>query len=508
MNKGEFPAIGEAQAGIQLYPAGVGIRRILAFIFFILVAFYLLNLIVPYGGEGLFKDPDIFWHMTVGEKIWRTGSLPHVDEFSHTFLGQPWIAKEWLGQLFFYAAYAGAGWRGVVLLAATVSALTYALLFLTLARNMRLTIAVGISTAAYIFSMDQFNLRPYIFAYPLIILWVAGLLRAVESGAAPSLLLLPVLALWANVHGSFTFGLAIAAALAAEAFLNSSADRRRETAQRWAIFLGAALCFACLTPYGYGSMLTTFQVFVGNDALNYIPEWMPLTLEALSVNNAIIFSLLFLAIFYGTKIPAWRSMIIISVTYMMFRHVRFIALFSIVVPILLLTPLTSQFPYLRLTDQIREQPLFFAGIARASSRFIYPLGFMIIIGAATFGAYGPQVSPRPNMTPAGAVDYIYKEHLTGNVYNFYAFGGYLIFRGIKTFVDGRSDQLFGNGFLTRLVRITRESPEDFIPYLDEYNVSIALVVPGHLDTQELERSSHWQMVYSDNVSVLFRKRDH
>ena len=147
--------------------------------------FYLFILIAPYGGEGLFKDPDIFWHITVGRDIWQSGAFPHVDPYSMTFQGQPWIANEWLGGVLFYGAYASGGWRGVVLLSACILALSYALLFFVLARKMRLTVAAGLATAAFIFSIDQFNLRPYVFAYPLIVIWVAGLLDALENDRPP-----------------------------------------------------------------------------------------------------------------------------------------------------------------------------------------------------------------------------------------------------------------------------------------------------------------------------------
>ena len=103
-----------------------------------------------------------------------------------TFQGQPWIANEWLGGLLFYGAYASGGWRGVVLLSACILALSYALLFFVLARKMRLTVAAGLATVAFIFSIDQFNLRPYVFAYPLIVIWVAGLLDALENNRPPS----------------------------------------------------------------------------------------------------------------------------------------------------------------------------------------------------------------------------------------------------------------------------------------------------------------------------------
>jgi hypothetical protein len=483
------------------------VQHISILIFLLLYGFYLLVLIAPYGGAGLFKDPDIFWHVAVGRDIWHSGTFPQFDTYSYTFQGQPWIANEWLGDVLFYGAYATAGWRGIVLLSACVLALTYALLFLVLSRKMRLTVAIGLATAAYIFSIDQFNLRPYVFTYPLIILWVTGLLRALETDSAPSLMLLPIMTLWANIHGSFTFGLAIGAAFAAEAISTSTPGLRLRTARRWAIFLIAALCSACVTPYGYRSMLPTFQVFFGNDALNYIPEWQPLMLESTTPNNLILFGLIFLTMYYGVRVSFWRLITTTALIYLMFAHMRFTALFAIVTPLLLLTPVISQFPFLRLENQLATQRQFLVHMAGVSRRSLLPLGALIVGGVAAFGAYGPDISTRPNMTPSGAVDYIKREHLTGNIYNFYAFGGYLIFRGVKTFVDGRSDQLFGNGFLTRLVKTTRELPKNFLSLLAEYRVSIALVVPDSIEAQELERSADWAKVYSDRISVLFRKRD-
>ena len=99
-----------------------------------------------------------------------------------------------------------------------------------------------------------------------------------------------------------------------------------------------------------------------------------------------------------------------------------------------------------------------------------------------------------------------REDLSGNIYNPYNFGGYLIFRGIKTFVDGRTDQLFTGGFATRLYDAVDENPRKFIGYLMAYNVSIAIVVPNSREAQELSSAAGWQKVYSDDVSELFQER--
>ena len=90
----------------------------------------------------------------------------------------------------FLGAYSLAGWRGVVLLSALAIAFSYSLLFLILSRQMRLAVAAGIATVAYSFSLGHFSARPQILADPLLILWVAGLVHAVDKKVSPSWLLL------------------------------------------------------------------------------------------------------------------------------------------------------------------------------------------------------------------------------------------------------------------------------------------------------------------------------
>ena len=66
--------------------------------------------------------------------------------------------------------------------------------------------------------------RPHLLALPLIEVWTAGLLIAVEQRRVPWLLL-PLMTLWANLHGSFLFGLALACAFALEAAIAAGVVR-------------------------------------------------------------------------------------------------------------------------------------------------------------------------------------------------------------------------------------------------------------------------------------------
>jgi len=52
------------------------------------------------------------------------------------------------------------------------------------------------------------------------------------------------------------------------------------------------------------------------------------------------------------------------------------------------------------------------------------------------------------MTPSAALEAARNLHLSGPVFNDYPFGGFLIFNGIKTFIDGRAE-LYLNGLLEK-----------------------------------------------------------
>src|SRR4029077_11963074 len=119
---------------------------------------------------------------------------------------------------------------------------------------------------------------------------------------------------------------------------------------------------------------------------------------------------------------------------------------------------------------------------------------------------GPAIAPKPGITPAAAVDYMIANSLAEQrLYNQYDFGGYLMFRGIKTFIDGRTDQLFLQGFTDHLFGLLEHHPRQFTRILSEYGVTLALVVPGSMESQELAASSEWDKIYSDKVAELFRR---
>ena len=94
---------------------------------------------------------------------------------------------------------------------------------------------------------------------------------------------------------------------------------------------------------------------------------------------------------------------------------------------------------------------------------------------------------------------------TGRVLNDYSFGGYLVFAGIPTFIDGRSE-LYGAPFIARFNRaLSLADLGDFLKLLDDYKIDATLLEPNTPAIALLDRLPDWQRVYNDDVAVVHKR---
>jgi hypothetical protein len=130
------------------------------------------------------------------------------------------------------------------------------------------------------------------------------------------------------------------------------------------------------------------------------------------------------------------------------------------------------------------------------------LGVMIV---ATGLALVRDVRPALRNTPEAAVANVDLAN-AGPVLNDYSFGGYLIFAGIPTFIDGRGE-LYGGEFIARYNRgLSLADLADFLKLLDHYKFSATLLAPDTPAVALLDRLPDWQRVYSDDVAVVHKRR--
>ena len=62
------------------------------------------------------NDPDTYWHLAAGQWILDHGRVPHVDVFSYSRPGIPWVAHEWLSEVLMALAWRAGGWGGMLVL--------------------------------------------------------------------------------------------------------------------------------------------------------------------------------------------------------------------------------------------------------------------------------------------------------------------------------------------------------------------------------------------------------
>ena len=130
---------------------------------------------------------------------------------------------------------------------------------------------------------------------------IGGLIAAADRRGAPSFWLLPLMALWANLHGGFVFGLVLIAPIALDAVLNADVKLRKALALRWAAFALAALVLSCCTPYGWNSLLASQKILALGAALPLIMEWQPTDFGSVGAFEVCLLLGIGLALFRGVK---------------------------------------------------------------------------------------------------------------------------------------------------------------------------------------------------------------
>src|SRR2546430_5927451 len=80
-------------------------------------------------------DPDLWWHLANGRVIIATGTIPHVDLYSFSAAGQPWVMHEWLADLMMYLLYQLGGLPLLVAIFAGVVAAGAICLYIILRRS-------------------------------------------------------------------------------------------------------------------------------------------------------------------------------------------------------------------------------------------------------------------------------------------------------------------------------------------------------------------------------------
>ncbi|MCK1340809.1 hypothetical protein IVB38_33575 [Bradyrhizobium sp. 38] len=451
---------------------------------------YVLLLIL---GPRLLSDPDSYSHVELGRWIIAHGTLPTSDPFSFSRHGAPWITFEWLSEVIYAGAYALAGWPGVVVVAAAAIALAFGLFTSFLLRELSPTHTLLMVIAAVILLAPHMLARPHVLVLPVMVTWAAALVRCMDREGPPPYWALPLLILWANLHGSGVLALGLIGPAVIEALLREKRSEWRHVILRWIPFTALAVAVSCLTPHGPEPLLMPLTTLGLGPALGWISEWRPQDFSHVGGFELLLLGGIFALARGGVTLPVVRALVVIGLLHFSLAQVRNADLLAVLAPLYLAAPLGRKFG-----GPTRDDA---AGSSRGLS--LAALGVLIVASGA---ALARDLLPAPVITPRTAIA---EANLakTGHVLNDYSFGGYLIFAGIPTFIDGRAE-LYGGPFIDRYNRaIALVDLGDFLKLLDEYNIGATLLAPRTPAIAMLDRLPQWQRVYSDDVAVVHKRRD-
>jgi len=428
---------------------------------------------------GLLNDGDTYWHIRAGEWMIAHGAVLRVDVFSYTAAGKDWHTQEWLAEILMALSWR-AGWPGVHLLFAGCAGVTAGVTSFFVRKRMDfvpalLTVMLGLACVT-----GSLLARPHMLALPLLAIWTAGLALAREEDRAPRWWLLAVMPLWANLHGSFIFGLALGGVLALEAIAQS--PQRKKAALGWGLFLLAATSSSMLTPFGVQSLLFPFRLSA-MPGLGHIGEW-----QASDFSHVTPFAIALLAALFvlgrgRVKVPPLRLLLLLGLTALALAHARHQMLLAVCAPILLAQALGQTWP-----DKKQTHPPVFAAMAVLALMILMALRLMVPVTRGD----GPA-------SPVSALTHVPRSLREAPVLNDYAFGGYLIWNGVRPFIDSRAD-LYGDIFLQNYSAIV--SPDKHALAAALHHARWTIFSAQAPVVTLLDAAPGWHRFYTDKLAVV------
>lgn len=454
----------------------------------------------------LLNDPDTYLHIAAGRWILAHHALPLHDPFSHSMPGANWISSEWLAQVGLAAIYDRFGWSGIILLTAGCTAVAAALLLRFLLRRLPALPALIAAVAALALLQPHVLARPHIIALPLLVLWSGWLLAARDDGRPPPVAALPLLVLWANLHGSFLFGLALAGFLGLEAVLQPGRRSRRDEALRWGGFLLAAILATLLTPHGIPGLTEPLRLVAMPAVQSSFGEWLSPDFQQSPALELWVLGLVLTGFATGARLMPMRLALLLGLLHMSLQHVRHADLLAVVAPLAVAAPLGPRLT--ALLGSPADSPIagWFARLARPAGRPAIGLTLVIAALLALPTALGPVARGDDAVTPRAALAAAHRLGLSGPVLNSEPFGGYLVFRGVPSFIDGRAE-MYGNDFLLRDVAAERGDRAALSDLLARYGIAWTLLAPSSAAVAVIDTLAGWERVYADDYAVIHRRRD-
>lgn len=436
-----------------------------------------------FRGVGPLRDPDIWWHIVMGHRFLDGTSILHPGPVS--FLGtEDWRPRDWSTQMLIglfddWFGLPGVAWLYTLGLVAFVI-----VLYVGCRRFAGFAASAFVLPLGFVASQTSLTSRPQLVSFILLVVTLVAMLSAAADGK-PRWWLAPMTALWACMHGLWVLSPAIQAIVIAGMFLDRTLTR--SALAKFCGIVVASLALVAVTPNGLPQLQRPFGYV--SDHARFVQEYQTPTLSETPFVATLLILAGVLVVWATRRRFNWLELglflvAVVSAFYMR----RTLTLGAVIATLLLVRALEPVFASLRLEISKKMERLLVAG------------GCLVCLGAAAMTV--PHTADEPSsLFPVAFDTAVAALPDEAVLLNELGDGGYLLWKhpGLKTTIDGLSDQYLSEDFVARLGAGAME--EGWEQVVAETGATHALLMRDYAFSDALEERG-WTPIAYDDYRVL------
>lgn len=438
-----------------------------------------------------FFESDYYWHIKAGKYMFNNKTILISDKFSWYLRGTYWFSHEWLFEILLYLLSTVFPGSHVFVYVFVFIALLQLIIFITNKKDYLKNIPFSLFWMVLSLILLGFlSARPHIFSNVLLCLTIYILFDLFYNENSKKIYFLPLISIiWANVHGGSSSLIYILiliflfCGMFKFKFSKIEAIRlSKKKIHKYLIVLILSILCLTINPHGIKMILYPYMNMADSFMMSFISEWHPTNFSDGShfPYLGLLVLIAFIFIFSKKKIRFIDLILFCFVAYLGLKSIRFWSYTYII---------CSYFVFYYISGRKYD---------KGTSLCFLVASFLFVILAFMNGILPED---RDSIVTSKVIDTI-KLEKPKRLYNYYDYGGYLIYNDIDVFVDGRFD-LYSKNNMRDYYDICNLNG-NYVKLINKYKFDYYLVPNDTRLSYYLEHDKRFEKIFSKKDVILYK----